>query len=156
KTHAGKVYYQGPGERSRYYFFPDERTAIVANREADLHRFIDAGNAGAAQAGWAKAWKSVQSHHFAAVVNLAAGRQGGGEGGQPSVQPLVTALGPLGEKATTLVVCGTFDNGLALTANVTCATAEDGEKVRETVEAWLARGRAAIARGRQTMAADAR
>src|SRR5439155_4102008 len=69
KRHAGQVYYQTTTGRPRAFFFPDDRTAIIAPREADLHLFIDAGKTGAAQAGWAKDWKEVQNQHFAVVVD---------------------------------------------------------------------------------------
>ncbi len=147
KTHAGRVYYVSADARARCYYFPDERTALVVNRESDVPLFIDAGKAGATQASWAQTWKNVQGSHFAFLVDLAAMRQ-------ESPPPVVASLGPLGQKATTLVLGGSFNPGLTLVASATCATPEDSNTVKEAVEALLAQGRKAIPAGRQTVVTD--
>src|SRR5207247_29371 len=97
KSHAAHVYYQSVvDDHARYYFFADNRTAIVAYRELDLHRFIDAGGTGAAEAGWAKAWKSVQNSHFAFLADLTVLRQGSDRPEEQVPQALKGALGLLG------------------------------------------------------------
>lgn len=151
KRHAGQVYYQGTKENRRCYFFPDERTAVVAYRETDLHALMDAGKAGAAQAAWAQAWKGVHKNHFALFVDLAALRQGIEREGKQAPHPLVLALGPLGEKGTTIAFGGNFGNGLSLSADVTCDNQDSAEKIKQSLEGFVALGRGNLGAGRQAL-----
>lgn len=150
KRHAGKVYHELAGRRPGFFYFPDDRTAIVAGMENDLHPCIDAGETGAADSALGKLWKDVADSHLAIAVDVAALRRM-----TPQAAPAAQIFGAIWEKSTVVVVGTTHGRDAKLRGVAVCADAADAAKVKQGVEAILPAARLGVAAGRQGLAADA-
>lgn len=146
---AGRTYYKaaGPTMPADSYFFPDERTMIVAPDPRVQQAILASGKDGAKPA-WAAAFGQHAGHApISAMVDVAALRttiDSGVGHAPPQATAIATMLAPLWQQSERLFVALNIKGGLSIDALAACPTAEAAAKVRTTAEAGLTLARNAL------------
>lgn len=157
-SYADCEYYRSEARTRSFYFLPDERTVITSKDIGFLRRIIVAGKTGAAKAEWAKTWQPIARSDAAMLYNFGSVRaaiQAEMERAPGPVRVQMATFAPLWQNTTAAALGVTLDKQLTLQGVAKCATADDAEKVRDTLAAAITFGRNALSHLRETASARA-
>lgn len=142
---AGKTYFHADhGDQSirPAFHLPDDRT-IVIGAEIDLQRAIT--SAGKNKPEWAADWEKVATGQAAAMVDLTAvNRAIGEESKNHPLPPPMVAFAPIWERGQRLFVSVKASDGLSVSSQIACGSADDAGRVEGTLQAALALARNAL------------
>jgi beta-lactamase regulating signal transducer with metallopeptidase domain/type II secretory pathway pseudopilin PulG len=147
---GGRKIVQDEKQPTHFAFRADERTLVLATDVGHMRRVIVGGPANAAKAGWWDDWKSVELADAAVLVNV---EQIRGPLNQelargPALPGPMMTLAPLLSDANTATLALQVGNQLSMRAAISSGSAENAQKVKDTVSAVVTLAKNAVSQGR--------